>query len=120
MKPYVHAKSSAKRYGGQPEDYMDIHELMDSSKACLPSNLHRFLAHNSWFIKQIIPRCFGHERVNSDGRKYCPENVAEDHVLEDYKMKFIPSPQDFLENVKFQPWMNGVGVPNSCKPMEKS
>jgi hypothetical protein len=45
-----------RRYGGKPEDYLDIHELMDSSKACLASNQHRFLCHNSWFIKTIIPK----------------------------------------------------------------
>lgn len=115
MKPWIHSKSSAKKFGGKPEDYMDIHELMDSSKAVLPLNLHRFLAHNSWFIKTIIPKIFGHERVNSQGKKYSPEDVAEQHVLEDFRMKFIPTPQDYLQNVTPRKWMNGNGFPPSCE-----
>ena len=35
-KPWIHALSSAKRFGGVPEDYIEIHNLMDSSKATLP------------------------------------------------------------------------------------
>jgi hypothetical protein len=33
VKPFVHAKNSAKKYGGAPEDYMPIHDFIDSSKA---------------------------------------------------------------------------------------
>ncbi len=28
-KPYIHALSSAKKFGGKPEDYLEIHQLMD-------------------------------------------------------------------------------------------
>jgi len=116
MKPIVHARNSVRRYGGKPEDYLDIHELMDSSKACLATNKHRFLCHNSWFIKTIIPKVFGNERKNSSGKKYIPENVAEEHVLEDFGMRFIPTPQDYLENVELQDWMcNGQGQPSSVR-----
>ncbi len=31
-------------------------------------------------------------------------------------MKFIPSVQDYLENMTLEPWMqNGMGIPNSAK-----
>ena len=59
MVPQIHAELSAKRYGGIPEDYLDIHKLMDSSKACIGNNKHRFLSHNSWFSTTIIPLIFG-------------------------------------------------------------
>lgn len=119
VKPVIHAKNSVRRYGGTYEDYMDIHELMDSSKACLPLNLHRVLCHQSWFIKTIIPKIFGHQRINSEGKTYIPENVAEEHVLEDFGMKFIPTVQDYLENVNMASWMNGQGLPPSCRPIQK-
>lgn len=119
--PYIHAKSSSKKFGGNPEDYMDIHELMDSSKQAFPSNQHRAITHNSWFCSNIIPKVFGHMRVNSNGREYSTKDVAEQHVLEDFKMKFIPSIQDYLENMEMKPWMNnGNGeVPNSAKLLYK-
>jgi len=58
--PLTHAKSSARRFGGIPEDYLPIHDLLDSSKAVFPDNRHRALTHNSWFFF-IVERIFGHE-----------------------------------------------------------
>lgn len=114
--PYIHALSSAKRFGGVPEDYIDIHELMDSSKACVSNNGHRVLTHNSWFVVTILPKVFGHQRRNSDGKAYNVKDVGEYHILEDYKMRFIPTPQDYLEHLDVQPWMNNGGdVPNRLK-----
>jgi hypothetical protein len=98
MIPFIHAELSAKRFGGVPEDYLDIHELMDSSKAAFPNNAHRVLTHNSWFVVTILPKVFGHQRTNSAGKKYNVKDVGEYHILEDFKMKFIPSVQDYLEN----------------------
>ncbi len=116
MIPYIHAELSAKRYGGVPEDYLDIHILMDSSKAAFPNNLHRVLTHNSWFVVTILPKVFGHRRTNSDGKVYNVKDVGEYHILEDFKMRFIPSVQDYLENMVMQDWMNnGAGVPHRCE-----
>jgi hypothetical protein len=121
MIPFIHAELSAKRFGGVPEDYLDIHELMDSSKAAYPNNAHRVLTHNSWFVVTILPKVFGHQRVNSDGKKYNVKDIGEYHCLEDFKMKFIPSVQDYLENLIVQPWMNnGGGSPNRCQLMFKN
>lgn len=56
MKPIVHARLSAKRYGGEPEDYLDIHNFMDSTKALLPDVRHRAMLHNSYgcFIAEMV------------------------------------------------------------------
>lgn len=115
--PMIHAVSSSKRFGGIPDDYIDIHSLMDSTKGSFPDNRHRAITHNSWFSQTIIPRIFGHQRVNSDGRTYNTKDIAEQHILEDYANKFIPSIQDYLENMTLESWMNnGRGeLPNSRK-----
>lgn len=121
MIPQIHAELSVKRYGGKVEDYIDIHELMDSTKACVSDNRHRFLTHNSWFVVTILPKVFGHQRVNSDGKKYNVKDVGEYHVLEDFRMRFIPTPQDYAEHLEMQPWINnGGGVPNRLKNKSKS
>jgi hypothetical protein len=114
-KPYFHAQSSAKKYGGTWEDYMEIHEFMDSSKAAFPDNRHRCLTHNSWFIGVVLPRVFGETfRRKSDNKVVCTRDIGEQHCLEDYKFKFIPTPQDFLQEMDFLPWMqNGMGEPPS-------
>ena len=120
-KPYIHAKSSAKKFGGQWEDYIEIHELLDSSKAAVADNRHRVLTHNSWFISYILPRIFGEtfER-KSDNRIVSTRDIAEQHVLEDYKMKFIPTPQDFIEHMDYLPWMQNAlaGMPSSAKNLK--
>ena len=35
-KPLIHARNSVKRYGGSVDDYLEIHNFMDSTKAALP------------------------------------------------------------------------------------
>jgi len=116
MIPFLHAELSAKRFGGTPEEYLDIHELMDSSKACFPNNGHRVLTHNSWFVVTILPKVFGDMRTNSAGRRYSVKDVGEYHILEDFKMRFIPSPQDYLQHLVIQKWMNnGADVPDRLK-----
>jgi hypothetical protein len=43
------------------------------------------------------------------------KDVGEYHILEDFKMRFIPSVQDYLENMVMQDWMNnGAGSPRRC------
>lgn len=53
-KPWIHSLSSSKKFGGKPEDYMALHELMDSSKSVIADNRHRALTHTAWFISTII------------------------------------------------------------------
>lgn len=115
MKPYIHALSSAKKHGGEAADYLDIHNLMDSSKAAMADNRHRALTHNAWFIGTILEKIFGVVRYNSAGKAYSVRDIGEEHVLEDNRGKFIPCAQDYLQEMEMKPWMqNGAGVPPSC------
>lgn len=114
-KPFIHAKSSAKRYGGKAEDYQAIHDFLDSSKGAIADNRHRALTHNAWFLSNVLERVFGATIKNSDGRLVSVRDIGEQHILEDFRMKFIPSAQDYLAEIEFQPWMdNGNGTPPSA------
>lgn len=123
MKPYIHAESSARRFKGKPEDYLEIHTFMDSSKASIASNAHRMLTHNSWFIKNVIERIKFSNSVevgdrfpyilNSDEKKISVEEIAEMHILEDFR-GFIPTPQDYASLMNYSDWLdNGKGHPPS-------
>ncbi len=129
-KPFIHAKSSAKKYGGKWEDYFPIHQIMDSSKAAFSDNRHRALTHNSWFIMEILERIhfpnsgpmtpdFKFPVIkNSDGKLISVREIGEIHILEDFRMKFIPTVADYLSDLEMQPWYNnGMGgdVPESFK-----
>jgi hypothetical protein len=123
-KPWIHAKSSAKKFGGSPEDYIEIHNLMDSSKGCIGDNRHRTLTHNSWFISAGGPleRIFGVVMRNSIGKEVSVRDVAEQHILEDFGMRFIPTPQDYLQEMEVQPWMDNdrKSTPTSSKKIFKN
>lgn len=104
-KPIVHAESSARRHGGRAEDYLQIHDFMDSSKGAIPDNRHRALTHNSWFLSNVLERVFGHVITNSDGKEVSVRAIGEQHVLEDYG-GVIPTAQDFLQEMEMTPWMS--------------
>ncbi len=109
--PLIHSKSSVKRWGGSVEDYLAIHELIDSPKATMNNNSSRALTHNSWFAYTIIPKIFGYNIVNSSGKSVDTVDIAMLHILEDFRMKFVPTPQDFLKHLDISacPWIhNGV------------
>ncbi len=119
-KPWIHAESSAKRYGGKPEDYIEIHNLMDSSKAVIADSRHRALTHNSWFVGTILEKIFGTTITNSAGRQISVRDIGEQHVLEDFGNRFIPSGQDYLAEIEFQDWMlSGKGQPPSYAKLNK-
>ena len=107
--PMIHSKSSVKRWGGVVEDYIAIHELIDSPKATMNNNASRLLTHNTWFAYTIIPKVFGYNITNSAGKSVDTIDIAMLHILEDFRMKFVPTPQDFLKHLKLPDWIhNGV------------
>lgn len=115
MKPVVHAASSARKFGGAPDDYLEIHQFMDSTKSAVADNRHRFLTHNAWFIGPDGPleRVFGLTIKNSAGREVSVRSIGEQHCLEDFG-GVIPTLQDWSTSIQMQPWMNGIGCPPSC------
>jgi hypothetical protein len=104
--PLIHSKSSVKRWGGSVKDYLPIHELIDSPKATMNNNSSRLLTHNTWFAYTIIPKIFGYNIINSDGKSVDTIDIAMLHIAEDFRMKFVPTPQDYLKHLEVQPWMN--------------
>lgn len=112
-KPHQHAESSAKKFGGNMEDYLEVHLLLDSSKMAFADNRHRALTHNSWFVNHILPKIFGNTIANSDGTPISVIEIAEQHILEDFSHHFIPTAQDYLTQMVKSSWMHGQGLPPS-------
>lgn len=103
-KPWVHAASSARRWGGVPDDYLPVHEKMDSTKMAHAEVSHRAVFHSAFGI-YLLEEIFGRTLTNSDGREVHVREVAEQHVLED--LGFIPSLSDWLRELPVRPWMAG-------------
>lgn len=97
MDAYVHAELSAKRRGGTPEDYFAVHTFMDSTKELCSDNRHRIL-HTLWGVRRVIIPIFGPTIRNSEGKAINTKELCEaDHILPDYKNRFIPTLADFTE-----------------------
>ena len=105
MKPFIHAKNSARKHGGRPEDYQALHDFFDSSKATLADIRHRALLHSSFGIF-LLERVFGTTITNSDGKQVSVRDIGEEHVIDD--MGFIPTVEHWLRNIKIQDWMFGT------------
>ena len=102
MHPYHHAVSSVRKFGGQPEDYQQIHDWFDGSKMMFADYRHRALRHHAEgiFMAETI---FGPTIKNSEGKQVPTRYVGEQHVRED--LGFIPSVQDWFTKIKGEPWM---------------
>ncbi len=117
MKPWSHALISAKKFGGTPEDYIDIHEFIDSSKAAHADMRHRAILHSAFGI-YITALVFGTMTRQTDGSwKRMPwirnsqgnlvqvRDIAEQHVIDD--LGRIPSVGDWLKHMTLEAWMGG-------------
>jgi hypothetical protein len=100
---WYHAVSSSKRFGGKPEDYLEVHRWFDQTKAHLADARHRALLHNSFGIF-LCEQFFGVTLQNSDGKAVPIRLIAEQHVMEDMG-GHIPSVQDWLGDLPLSPWM---------------
>jgi hypothetical protein len=125
MKPYLHAQRSARKFGGKPEDYLPIHDFLDSSKAHHADMRHRALLHSSFGIF-LAEQMFGTNltirtgkawefslfglsvTINTPGvrtKKVSVRDVAEGHVIED--LGRIPAVSEYLEGMPFYEWLGG-------------
>lgn len=93
MKPHLHARNSARKHGGKPEDYYAIHEWFDQTKAHIADMRHRAVLHNSFGI-YLCAQVLGDMMTNSDGVLVSVRDIGEEHVLED--LGKIPSLSDCL------------------------
>jgi hypothetical protein len=102
--PYNHAVSSARKYGGEPEEYLQLHQWLDGSKAHTADFRHRALRHHSEGIF-MLEALFGPTLTSSAGRVIPVRLIGEQHVLED--LGRIPTVQDWLGKIQPEPWMLG-------------
>ena len=99
MNSVIHSQISVRKRGGKIEDYLPIHDFIDSTKELCSDNRHRIL-HTMWGIKRVIVPIFGHTIVNSDNKAVNVKDLCEqDHILPDYHNKFIPTLSDFVSAI---------------------
>lgn len=108
MNSWYHAQSCARKWGGKPEDYLPIHEKIDSSKRIIGDARHRSLYHHTegvWLMQEIFGKTLnitkGNQIIQVPVRL-----IAERHILED--LGWLPSPKDYIDGLPLKPWMSGA------------
>ena len=118
--PLKHSQSSVKLWGGKVEDYLPLHNKMDSGKKYFSDNRHRTLTHNMFFIFEVMIPIFGEYITNSDGKLVSVKDICEWHILEDFGKKYIPNVSDYLSEMEIKSWMaNGIGEPPASQKKVK-
>lgn len=100
---YHHAVSSTRHFGGEVEDYIEIHEWFDSTKSAWADTRHRAILHNTFGI-YLCQQVFGETIKNSEGKEIPVRLIAEQHVHEDCGC--IPTLENWLTDLPMKPFMN--------------
>lgn len=132
--PYHHAVSSARQFGGVPEDYQAIHDWFDETKSMIADVRHRAARHHAegiFVCEQVFgttitlstcAKCgeapdehvltFGDlaeiDAGTSDKHEFVAKVIPTRWVGEQHvreDLGFIPSLQDWLKDLPLQPWM---------------
>lgn len=112
MNSIMHCRISQQRWGGKVEDYLPLHDLIDSTKSLCSDGRHRIL-HTLWGVNNVIVPIVGHTLINSDGKAINVKDLCErDHLLVDYNKRFIPTLGDFVDAI------NEADIPNFAKRIE--
>jgi hypothetical protein len=105
--PIIHAKSSAKKFGGKWEEYIHLHNWLDETKAWVGHQNHRMFRHHSEGIFEM-EKIFGQTFVNSENKIVYVRYVGEQHVREDC-YNHIPSASEWLKCITMREkpiWMS--------------
>ena len=100
--PWHHSVSSARKHGGEPQDYVAVHQWFDESKAHHGDFRHRALRHHTEGAFEC-ERVFGVTLTNADGKQIPTRWIAEQHIVED--LGFLPSLSQWLSAIVAEPWM---------------
>lgn len=107
MNSWYHAKSSARKWGGAPDDYLPIHDFIDSSKKIIGDVRHRSLYHHTEGTF-LCERIFGTTikvYKNIKAIEVPVRLIAERHIIED--LGWLPSPADYIKGMPVEKWMSG-------------
>jgi hypothetical protein len=96
--PIEHAKSSVKKWGGCIDDYINIHNWFDETKAWIAHSKHRLFRHHSEGIFEC-EKIFGKSFINSNNKVIYTRYVGEQHVKEDCN-GYIPTAKEWIKMIE--------------------
>mgnify|MGYP003404665725 FL=1 len=111
--PFKHAENSVDKWGGCIDDYLPIHNFLDSTKLHLVTWQHRAILHNTFGVG-ICEQIFGNVINNSDGKNVEVRYIAIKHIEEDCGI--VPTIEQWLNDLKPKKFaINFKKDKNECK-----
>jgi len=94
--------------GGEPDEYLKLHEWLDGSESHMADFRHRTLRQHSEGVF-MLEDIFGATITLSTDRVVPVRFIGEQHVLKD--LGRIPKVADWLGKIQPESWMLGTGLP---------
>ena len=94
MNYYDHSRLSVRKFGGDVQDYIQVHKFIDSSKLFYHHAKHRLLLHNLYGVEMCVD-IFGDIVHNTNGRQILVRDIAVAHCKEDLDGR-VPTLCDWL------------------------
>jgi hypothetical protein len=82
MDPIQHSYISARKFGGEMRDYIEVHKFLDSSKLYFHHVKHRAVLHNTYGVELAV-EIFGDSILNRNEKSVCVRDIAIAHLKED-------------------------------------
>ena len=101
-----HARSSAARFGGAPDDYIALHSWFDATKMAWCDSRHRALRHHDFGLRLAIG-VFGDHISTADGGVET-QAVCHQHLKEDCGR--MPTVADWLASLPEPSWCRGTSA----------
>jgi hypothetical protein len=99
--PLHHAQHCVRLFGGEVNDYLSVHRLLELSRLHLCETKHRVLLHSTLGI-ETVEDILGAELVTTNGN--VPTRlVVEAHLQRD--LGFIPTVEEMLDLLPLEDWM---------------
>lgn len=96
MNIWQHCLLSQRKFGGQPQDYEQVHSFIDSSKYFYHHVKHRLLLHNMFGV-ELATQLLGNFITNSEHQQVLVRDIAVEHCREDLSGR-TPTLYDWLKD----------------------
>lgn len=108
--PQVHARSSARKFGGRWQEFIEVHSFMDSSKLHFAKATHRALLHHEYGVELAIG-IFG-DCGRLPGTLAAIKDIVSQHLAEDFT-KEVPTVADWFADSTFET-KPAIGLAVAC------
>ena len=95
MDIWKHSELSAIKFGGNANDYLELHKFIDSSKLFYFNVKHRAILHHTYGV-ELCMQMFGDVIINQENQSILVRDLAVEHIKEDLS-GIVPTLKDWFD-----------------------